>query len=224
MSRMRLTLKGMQTDRSRSAQAATLIMKRPAGPSASSSCWTFGQFELRNGWQTLDLGLPDANKLGDFYSGAINWFRFYHGHEMVGNTTVKFDEIRFYYKTIVDACEDNRPWSSNGAAVTLDEADCKEGESSISTTNGPQGIRLSRTYSPVIKTPAKLAKGHFQFWLYVSDAAKFNAVDTQVEITSSGKADVNELHWLLPKDLPYPQRRLRRRGLHHHEDRPPPFL
>ncbi len=165
------------------------------------ACWTFGQFELRNGWQTLDLGLPDANKLGDFYSGAINWFRFYHGHEMVGNTTVKFDEIRFYYKTIVDACEDNRPWSSNGAAVTLDEADCKEGESSISTTNGPQGIRLSRTYSPVIKTPAKLAKGHFQFWLYVSDAAKFNAVDTQVEITSSGKADVNELHWLLPKDL-----------------------
>ena len=36
-------------------------------------CWTFGQFELRNGWQTLDLSLPEGNAIGTLRRKHMNW-------------------------------------------------------------------------------------------------------------------------------------------------------
>lgn len=158
--------------------------------------WIFGQFELRNGWQTLDLSLPEGNYIGGLRRKNINWFRFYHLHEFNGPTTVKFDEIRFYYKTMVESCDDIAGWQSAGA-LTLDETDCQEGEGSVATVNGASGLRLQKTWGRII-VPTPLASGHFQFWLYVSDASAFNGVDNQVEIGSGGKADANELNWKLP--------------------------
>ena len=158
-------------------------------------CWIFTQFELRNGWQTLDLALPEANAIGELRRKRINWFRFYHQHEH-GPTTVKFDEIRFYYKTMVESCDEASDWQSAGT-LTVDESDCQEGEGAISTVNGEQGLRLQKTWSRVI-APASIADGHFEFWLYVSDAAAVNGSENQVEIGSGGRADANELNWKLP--------------------------
>ena len=159
-------------------------------------CWIFGQFELRNGWQTLDLSLPEGNAIGELRRKRVNWFRFYHQHEHNGPTTVKFDEIRFYYKTMVESCDDVAGWQSAGA-LTLDESDCQEGEGAVSTVNGAQGLRLQKTWGRII-APAAMADGHFEFWLYVSNAALVNGSQSQVEISSSGKADANELNWQLP--------------------------
>lgn len=158
--------------------------------------WIFGQFRLRNGWQTLDLSLPlAASQIGSFRRTRVNWFRFYH-KDYAGNLTIKFDEIRFYYKTMIESCDSEAGWVSAGP-ITLDESDCQEGEGSISTVNGADGIRLQKTWGgEYIPTP--IEGGHFQFWLYVSDASAFNGVNNQVEIGSGGKADANELNWTLP--------------------------
>ncbi len=158
--------------------------------------WTFGMFELRNGWQTLDLSLPGGAYIGGLRRRNINWFRFYKNNETDGPTTVKFDEIRFYYKTMIESCDDIAGWQSAGA-LTLDETDCQEGEGAVSTVNGASGFRLQKTWGAEI-VPTPFEGGHFQFWLYVSDASAVNGVDSQVEIGSGGKADANELNWKLP--------------------------
>ncbi|MBQ7457631.1 MAG: DUF3823 domain-containing protein [Bacteroidales bacterium] len=160
-------------------------------------CWIFGAFRFKNGWQTLDLSMakPSA-KMGSLRRNRINWFRFYH-KDYDGNVTVKFDEIRFYYKTLLEACDGVDGWVSP-APVILDESDFQEGEGSVSTTNVANSLRLQKTWvSEYVPTPKK--GGHFQFWLYVSDAAAVNSVDNQVEIGSKQKPDEQELHWKLPK-------------------------
>ena len=158
--------------------------------------WTFGQLRFKNGWQTLDLSMPQAaERIGEMNRRKITWFRFYH-KDYDGNLTVKFDEIRFYYKTMMEACDAVDGWAGT-AAVTLDESDCQEGEGCVSTVNNGDGIRLQKTWvAEYVPTPK--AGGHFQFWLYVSDASAFNGVDNQVEIGSAQKADARELHWSLP--------------------------
>lgn len=159
-------------------------------------CWTFGQFELRNGWQTLDLSLPEGNPIGTLRRKHVNWFRVYHLNESNGPTTLKFDEIRFYYKTMVESCDNPAGWVSP-MGVTLDESDVQEGEGAIVTTNHADGIRLQKTWGRIY-APASMADGHFEFWLYVSNAAFVNGSDSQVEIGSAGKADTNEINWRLP--------------------------
>lgn len=158
--------------------------------------WTFGQFRCKNGWQTLDLSLATAaSKIGKMDYKRISWFRFYH-KDFEGNVTVKFDEIRFYYKTMLESCDNVGGWAGTGPII-LDEGDLQEGEGCISTVNNADGIRLQKTWvSEYVPTP--MEGGHFQFWLYVSDASAFNGVDNQVEIGSAQKADAQELHWKLP--------------------------
>ena len=160
--------------------------------------WIFGQLNglVRNGWQTLDLSLPEAaSKIGSLRLKRLNWFRFYH-KEFDGNTTVKFDEIRFYYKTMIESCDAASGWQSAGA-LSIDESDCKEGEGAVSTVNGADGLRLQKTWSKVY-VPASKSDGHLEFWLYVSDASAVNGTENQVEIGSGGAADTNELNWKLP--------------------------
>ena len=159
-------------------------------------CWIFGAFRFKNGWQTLDLSMAQpSGKSGTLRRNRLNWFRFYH-KDYEGNVTVKFDEIRFYYKTLMASCDELDGWQSAGA-LTLDESDCQEGEGCISTVNSASGLRLQKTWvSEYVPTPKK--GGHFQFWLYVSDAATVNAADNQVEIGSAQKADAQELNWKLP--------------------------
>ena len=159
--------------------------------------WMFGQIDLRNGWQTLDLALASGNAMGSLRMDNINYFRMYHLDE-TGPTTVKFDEIRFYYKTLAESCDDKTGWASANP-VSVDENDCKEGEGCICSTNGAAGIRLQKVWSSPFACPASKASGHFQFWLYVSDAAAVNgASGSQIEITSAGKPDENELNWPVP--------------------------
>ncbi len=159
-------------------------------------CWTFAQFDLRSGWQTLDLSLPEGNAMGSIRPKKLNWFRFYHLKE-TGPTTVKFDEIRFYYKTLVDACEDEAGWSGPGE-VTVDEGDFMEGEGSMSVTSTGGSLSFARNYPKAYYAPAARADGFFRFWLFVSDGDAFNAKEGTVQVSSGGAADSNALVWKLP--------------------------
>lgn len=159
--------------------------------------WTFADFELRNGWQTLDLSLPEGHAMGSFRMSKLNWFRMYHLKE-TGPTVVKFDEIRFYYKTLVDACESETDWNSNGS-LSIDEGDCKEGEGCVSVSVSGNSFLLSKTYANSYYAPAKLADGNLRFWIYVSDADLFNSGEGSVEVSSAASADTQALSWSLPK-------------------------
>ena len=159
-------------------------------------CWIFGAIRFKNGWQTLDLSMAQpSGKSGTLRRNRLNWFRFYH-KDYEGNVTVKFDEIRFYYKTLLESCDAVAGWKGTGE-VTLDESTFQEGEGCVSTTNNGSLISLHKTWGAEY-VPTPKAGGHFQFWLYVSDPSAFNGVENQVEIGSGGAADVNELHWTLP--------------------------
>lgn len=160
-------------------------------------CWTFAQFDLRDGWQTLDLSLPEGNRMGDIRMKKIDWFRFYHLKE-TGPTTLKFDEIRFYYQTLVDDCDESKGWSGKGG-ITVDEGDCQQGEGSIATQSAGDMLTFEKKYSKPYYAPAKKDNGYLQLWIYVSDASAFNSAQGQIEITSAGTYDQEELAWPLPK-------------------------
>ena len=161
-------------------------------------CWIFGALygKVKNGWQTLDLSMADpSGKAGSLRRSKINWFRLYH-KDFDGNLTIKFDEIRFYYRTMLESCDAVDGWVGS-AGVTLDESDLQEGEGCVSTSNNGSIVSLQKTWvKEYVPTPK--VGGHFQFWLYVSDASAFNGVENQVEIGSAGRADDKELHWTLP--------------------------
>lgn len=161
-------------------------------------CWIFGALygKVKNGWQTLDLSMAKpSGKVGGLRRNKINWFRLYH-KDFDGNLTIKFDEIRFYYKTMIESCDAVEGWVGS-AGLNLDESDVQEGEGCVSATNNGSIISLQKTWGGEY-VPTPKAGGHFQFWLYVSDAAAFNGAENQVEVGSGGKADENELHWSLP--------------------------
>ena len=193
---MRLTLYVSDASKFNYDEQSQIELNSSSRYDAEEVAWTFGQFRLKNGWQTLDLSMPlAASKIGEFDRKRITWFRFYH-KDFEGNVTVKFDEIRFFYKTMLESCDAVGGWAGTGP-VTLDESDCQEGEGAVSTVNNADGIRLQKTWvSEYVPTPKE--DGHFQFWLFVSDASAFNGVDNQVEIGSAQHADEQELHWKLP--------------------------
>jgi len=160
-------------------------------------CWTFAQFDLRDGWQTLDLSVPEGNAMGSIRPAKINWFRFYHLKE-IGPTTVKFNEARFYYKTLVEDCDDETDWKGSGSAI-LDEDNYKQGTASVSTTIKNGYVTIEKKFKTPFYAPGRMLDGYLQCWIYVSDATAFNAGSGgQIEITSSGHADTNELGWAIP--------------------------
>jgi len=158
--------------------------------------WTFGQFELRDGWQTLDLSLPEGNAMGSIRTSKLDWFRLYNLKEQ-SPTTLKFDEIRFYYKTLVDACDEESTWQSTNG-ITMDESDFKEGEASVVAKNKDDIFSIQKKYKKSFCAPAKVSDGYLQFWMYVSDPQPFNTSGGQIEITSGGTCDVQELGWDIP--------------------------
>jgi len=159
-------------------------------------CWTFGEFELRDGWQTLDLSLPEGNAMGSIRTSKLDWFRLYHLKEQ-SPTTLKFDEIRFYYKTLVDACDEESTWTSTNG-LTLDESDFKEGEACVAGKNKEGIFSIEKKYKKSYYAPARKSDGYLQFWMYVSDPTPFSTGGGQIEITSSGTCDVQELGWSIP--------------------------
>lgn len=96
-------------------------------------------------------------------------------------------------------------WSNNGNAnqpnVILDGFDCTQGEYSVKfgiTTNTKSPFRIQYKGSYGVKTGVTKATGILKFDMYVSDAEALQLTAGQIEITSSGKADSQEIGWNLP--------------------------
>ena len=101
-----------------------------------------------------------------------------------------------------DRCESLDGWKSQGT-LALDTADKTQGDASISTTVPKNALLFyDRLLEEPVDTQVSFEDGVLAFDLYVADLSAFGwgLGDAQIEITSGGKADVQELHWTFLAD------------------------
>jgi hypothetical protein len=93
---------------------------------------------------------------------------------------------------VLDACESLDGWASN-FPLSLDPFDKKEGRNSLSA-EGTGVVIFQKVFAP-FDTEVTLEKGVLAFDLYISDISLLGQGDAQLEITSSGGPDRNEIGW-----------------------------
>ncbi|RZF58705.1 sialate O-acetylesterase [Sphingobacterium corticibacterium] len=91
-----------------------------------------------------------------------------------------------------DKLENNEGWQSPGNELIIDQTDKTEGNSSLKSEGSSTG-RFISTFSPFNVT-IHPDEAYLCFSLYVSDLSKLTGAG-QFEISSSGKADLNETAW-----------------------------
>lgn len=93
-------------------------------------------------------------------------------------------------------------WGYSGQGY-LDKEDKKEGEASIKTKVDGLVILQHNLVTP-LDAKVGIAQGQLHFWLYISDPDQLdaNAEVGQMELTSSGEPDKEELTWMIvPSNL-----------------------
>jgi hypothetical protein len=104
---------------------------------------------------------------------------------------------------LLDGCESLDGWNSGGTLIL--DPDSRRGDYSVKSTL-PQSpaVLFSKVFTP-FDTEVTKANGVFSFWLYISDVSKLNwdisPGTAEIEITSSGTWDANEIHWYFDKNL-----------------------
>ncbi|PRD48885.1 sialate O-acetylesterase [Sphingobacterium haloxyli] len=91
-----------------------------------------------------------------------------------------------------DRLENNEGWQSPGNELTIDQTDKTEGNGSLKSEGSSTG-RLIKSFSPFNIT-IDPDEAYLCFSLYVSDLSKLTG-SGQFEISSSGKADLDETAW-----------------------------
>lgn len=83
------------------------------------------------------------------------------------------------------------------AAFTVDTANAIEG-TGCATATGTAPIIIEHKYDTPIDMSRIKDGGYVYVWIYVENAAELQTADGQLELTSSGSCDVNEMGWVLP--------------------------
>ncbi len=95
---------------------------------------------------------------------------------------------------VLDYCDEVTGWSSTNGAE-LDSENKQEGFASLSCTGGGTD-KFKKTFDPPVNTFCD-ESSYFNLWVYVSDVSAFDG-GGQIEITSSGRPDVDEYSWSVP--------------------------
>lgn len=93
----------------------------------------------------------------------------------------------------LDDCDALMGWTSS-QSLTLNTSYEMQGTGCLEFT-GNTLDEFKKVFVPAYNSGTTLANGALQFWYYVSDATKCGPV--RVELSSAGKADVNEYSWQL---------------------------
>lgn len=102
--------------------------------------------------------------------------------------------------TYLDRCEITDGWSGNGGPI-LDSDNPQEGEHSVKFHSDKDGFIISKSYAP-FDPEVNMEQGILQFSFYISDVSVYNwSSPGQIEISSSGKPDNQELHWNFTDEL-----------------------
>lgn len=94
-----------------------------------------------------------------------------------------------------DVCESLTGWSWRGSdIITVDNANFKEGAGSLTAT-GRQTVRFQKDLATTFNTGVTKDDGYLSLWLYIDNVNLVNFSSGQIEITSAGLADHQELNW-----------------------------
>ncbi|WP_139990821.1 glycosyl hydrolase family 28-related protein [Paenibacillus paridis] len=156
--------------------------------------------QLSDGWNLVSLALDDVTgTLGDPDLAAIDYFRIYFFNTQ--SPVVKLDHVYFEQKAeglsspiiTLDTADSLSSWSS-GNPLTLDSANKREGTASLSMT-GSQTMQFEKAFATPVDSGLTMRYGTLNFWYYVDDVSKLVGTHGQVEISSSGSYDVDEISW-----------------------------
>ena len=159
--------------------------------------WKDTAWELKNGWNHLELKFSAAGKTaGDINMSDIKRIRWYHIGGL-GNTVVKIDNLRIIegkeISIMLVNC-DNTGW---GGMAGTDSGDKTEGEACLWWMNGQGWLNGYSLPVPVNASEVSIETGvlSFDFWCETLEDLKWTDGDGEFEITSGGGPDTNELSW-----------------------------
>lgn len=166
------------------------------------SAVTLDDYWFENGWNHLYFTMGDfASNDADW--SAINYIRAYKFTE--GSNYWIWDDIKIGFEsdfgigkvkltdnaTLIESFDDP-------AAFTVDTAAAIEGTGCATASADSEVMIISRAYDTPIDISRAADNGYVYCWIYVKDAASLRTTDGQLELTSSGGCDVNEMGWVLP--------------------------
>ncbi|MDG0814600.1 hypothetical protein [Cohnella rhizosphaerae] len=173
------------------------------GPDVNEFYWEFTSRvlpQLSNGWNLVSLELDDVTgTLGDPDLAAIDYLRIYFFNSK--SPVIKLDQV-YFEETVkvpasaivtLDAADSLAGWSSDNP-LTLDTANKREGTASLSMTGG-QTVQFQKTFAAPVDSGLTTRYGTLNFWYYVDDVSKLDGTYGQVELTSSGTYDADEVNW-----------------------------
>lgn len=204
------------------------------GPDVNEFNWPTASLSLKDGWNEVKLAVSQASASGDGGADldAINFFRMYF--KLTEATTTPFsvaiDDVKFVVAEVttdpvdhllLDACDDITGWNRGMAAeLLLNTVDKKVGTGSLSFIfkNKPDGTPTSTVeggsgaleFKKAFVTPSNpeidFEDGKFTFWLWIADVSEIDwaAKNSQIELSSSGGPDKDEIHWF-PSQIENPQ-------------------
>lgn len=181
------------------------IELKSANDDVSEYNWHTGPIKdqgiFQNGWNKIILRLKDAN-LGDEGGSAnleaVTKFKIYFPSD--GNITTKIDNVVIYSSATgtFENSDTKLEWGSRKDQVSLDFDDFKEGQASI-VSDGRHGVeRFVIQKVLAFNSGVTREDGYLNFWLFVDDVSKYKSEEVgggQIEISSSGAADVKEVNW-----------------------------
>ncbi|MCF0070180.1 T9SS type A sorting domain-containing protein [Dyadobacter sp. CY261] len=183
-----------------SASGGQFEITSSGNPDTDEYNWGTGSVNLRNGWNSVVLRLSAAGKQGNPNLGAINFFRYYKPINASESVIIKIDNVRFtkgYDGSVLsgahifNAADNTAGWSGSDA-VSTDTGNKILGSASISK-NGSGSSWFSFNGTP-FNTTVSETDGVVKFWLFASDATKFNGAGSIV-FSSSGLPGSNEYRW-----------------------------
>lgn len=171
--------------------------------------WDPVQFsELKQGWNEIVLPLAQASKNSEFDPSKLNFMRLYIFTDDKQYGKYYIDDIYFYRtksagneetsmrKLVIDNCDQV---GNVGISVkmTYDPAFVKEGTGSYlsegSKRKNGNELFLLRNTSGGWNISEYMKDGYLHLWVYFTDAEVFKAVE--LEVTSSGNCDKQEMNW-----------------------------
>ena len=176
-------------------------------PDSEESSWEVPSLKLTDGWNHLKLKISDANaEGGSFNVKNFNTFRIfvYTSNE---NNVLCADRLGFgtaeECKLVIDNCDKlgeessvtGNTWIGGGLYTVTEHGkdEVPEGEGCIYQTDSAT-IILQCTSTETFDISEYEEDGYLMFWFYTSDhlGTQFTG---QIELTSSGASDVEELTW-----------------------------
>ena len=152
-------------------------------------CWRVKDYITESGWN--EVLLPLSAPCGDsgFDAEYFNYIRFYV--QLVDGATdhtMYFDDI-YFFTPIIHHCENLK----NASSVSLNANSVYVKEGTYSFKSAPGIDRMVLTFDAY--TIESFMDGYVHMWIYMENTADIK--NGYVEMTSSGKCDVEEICWSL---------------------------